>query len=129
MQLKTSLTPVTGNNLRLSSTVPDKFFSLSFSNAKVNAVLMFELLSLRRTCCINLQCLPMIVFESGIVAVCSYRCWFDILSGQCIFKILQKQFRWNVSSFSSSFWWFSRVAINWFKIKTVHHTFTVFRYL
>lgn len=100
---------VAGDNLHLSQTVPLYFFSpflycvpagvlwpsspLFPSGALVNAVLMFALLSLWRTWPIHLQCIPWIVLDIRIVDVCSYSCWFDILSGQCIFKILRRYFR------------------------------------
>lgn len=73
------------------------------SGAQVSEVLMFELLSIRRIWHIHFQRLPWIVLDSGIVAVLSYSCWFDVLYGQCIFKIIRRHFRWNVSSFSSPF--------------------------
>lgn len=72
------------------------------SGALVSAVLMFELLSFQTTGPNQFQHLPWIVLGSGIVAVLSYSCWFDILPGQHIFKILRRHFRWNASSFSLS---------------------------
>lgn len=99
-------------------TVPSQFFSLFLncapvlfgiprllfpSEAQVRAIRMIKLLSLRKAWPIHFHHFPWIVLDSGIVAVISYNCLFDIMSGKCIFKNLLRHLQLNVSSFSSSF--------------------------
>lgn len=119
VQLKKPLTTVAGNNLCPSPTLQcHPSFSFPFSLRAFGCSLAFLVFfpavpdpkSDQFWCSncysFNLETRPKQISNAFLwlfLIVGSLLCLFDILSGQCIFKILWRHFRWNASSFSSYF--------------------------
>lgn len=119
VQLKTPLTTVADNNLCPSPTLQcHPSFSFPFSLRAFGCSLAFlaffpavpdpksDQFWCSNCYSFNLETRPKHISNAFLwlfLIVGSLLCLFDILSGQCIFKILWRHFRWNASSFSSYF--------------------------